>query len=344
MKVRYPNQEVPISTYNEDSIVIGRIINATPESYAKLARSDLYKHILIAGTTGSGKSYTASKIGERVAKNFRHSVVIFDWHGEYPSLLLDYDLIDPYARPIPLFTNDPDDISVIASVMDLTPPQEYLLDKILRRVDLRRIRIIESLLDYIESYPEESSWMRETKLSLHRKLSPLLKERYSDLFKLHGDGDKDVVISSQEGRPTILNLSSIHDPNIRRLYASFFLKRLVEAMMRQNKRVLIILEESHNYLSKNRPITHICNLLREIRKFGIGLVVISQSLSSLVDDVAINTNTKIIHALKSKQDLEVVENSMYLSKELLELIPYMEPGEAAYSTPILKKPVLIKVE
>jgi len=76
--------------------------------------------------------------------------------------------------------------------------------------------------------------------------------------------------------------------------------------------------------------------LREIRKFGVGLIIVSQSISQLVDDVSMNTNTKIIHAVKSKQDLEVIEKSLYLDQDLVSVIPYMEPGEAVYSTPSLK--------
>ncbi|MCC6043538.1 MAG: ATP-binding protein, partial [Desulfurococcaceae archaeon] len=84
--------------------------------------------------------------------------------------------------------------------------------------------------------------------------------------------------------------------------------------------------------------------LREFRKFGVGLVIISQSLTQLVEDASVNTNTKIIHSVKSKQDLEVVEKTLYLDQELLETLPYIEPGEAVYSTPSLKKPVLVKIE
>lgn len=130
----------------------------------------MYRHVLITGTTGSGKSHTAALITKRASEKLGLKVVVLDWHGEYTSLLQDYEYIDPYDNPVALFTGDPDDISVLSSILDLTPPQEYLLEKILRR-NTNVVKSINFLLDYIESYPEESNWMRETKLSLHRRLS-----------------------------------------------------------------------------------------------------------------------------------------------------------------------------
>ncbi len=301
----------------------------------------MYRHVLITGTTGSGKSHTAALITKRASEKLGLKVVVLDWHGEYTSLLQDYEYIDPYDNPVALFTGDPDDISVLSSILDLTPPQEYLLEKILRR-NTNVVKSINFLLDYIESYPEESNWMRETKLSLHRRLSLLVRENNSTLFEARGKSDlKSLGLTS---KPVIVDLARIRDVSIRRLYASFLLKRIAPSNPGREKNLLVVLEEAYNYLSKIQPVKPICEMLREIRKFGVGLIIVSQSISQLVDDVSMNTNTKIIHAVKSKQDLEVIEKSLYLDQDLVSVIPYMEPGEAVYSTPSLKKPVLIRIE
>ena len=46
----------------------------------------LQRHTLIAGTTGSGKSYTAAKLLEEISKLSLANVVLFDIHGEYKEL------------------------------------------------------------------------------------------------------------------------------------------------------------------------------------------------------------------------------------------------------------------
>lgn len=325
-------------------MVIGKVVSTTPSYEARLHRSSLFKHILIIGTTGSGKSSTASLIAGRVTSNLGVRVAILDWHSEYSSLLREYSLINPFNTPLELFTGDPNDLSVISSILELTPPQEYLLDKIIRRVPVDRIGDLEGLLQVVENYPEEATWMRETKLSLHRKLSLLTRDNYRSLFTIRGENKLKALLKEDQSRPLIVDLGAIRDAGIRRLYGAFFAKRIVDSAIDNEVSILIVIEEAQNYLSRNQPVKPLCDMIREVRKFNIGVVVISQSISQLVDDVSTNTNTKIIHSLKSNQDLEIVGRTLYLDNKLLETIPYMEPGEAVYSEPYLKKPVLVKIE
>lgn len=331
------------SPSNEEFVVIGKVISSVPEYPAKLFKSSLFRHILVAGTTGSGKSYTASLIAERVVGVLKIPTVILDWHGEYSDLLSDYSAIDPYSTPLQLFTNDPKDLAVISSVLELTPPQEYLLEKITKRMELSKLKTIETFLDYLESVPDESSWMRESKLALHRKLSLLARENYSSLFKLY-DPLRSTIHELRCDLPCVIDLGKISDVGVRRLYAAFLVKRLVDSFIQAKRPVLMIIEEAQNYLLRNQAIRPICEMLREVRKFNIGFIVISQSIQQLAEDAITNTNTKIIHAVKSKSDLELIEKSLYIDQSLLSTLPYIDPGEAVYSTPTLKKAMLIKVE
>ncbi|MEM4717481.1 MAG: ATP-binding protein [Desulfurococcaceae archaeon] len=328
----------------ERYIVIGKILNSLPEYKAKLYESSLFKHILITGTTGSGKSYTASVIAIQVASELNINVFILDWHSEYSNILSDHVYLDPYSIPLQIFTDDQSDLSIVSSILELTPSQEYLLDRIIRRTPLDKIKTVEGLLDIVESYPEESSWLRETKLSLHRKLNLLTRGKDNELFRIHGSSELERFLRDQLIKPVIIDLGRISDLNTRRLYGAFFARRLVNIAIDHEKPLLLILEEAQNYLSKEQPVKPICDMLREVRKFKVGIIVVSQSTSQLVEDVSVNTNTKIIHALKSNQDIEVIEKTLYIDREILSIIPYMEPGEAVYSTPYLKKPVLIKIK
>lgn len=329
----------------EHYVVLGKIIGCFPEQTAKLHKGSLFRHILIAGTTGSGKSYTASIIASRVSSVFKLPVFIIDWHGEYKRLIKNYELLNPIEVPLALFTGDPSDISIISSVFELTPPQEYILDKIVKRLDVRRIESINHFLEHVETYPEESSWIRETKLSLHRKLCILARKGNEELFKLYKNSDeKSIPVRLSADSPCIVDANLIADSSARRLYTSLFVKRLVDYSTATKLPVLIILEESQNYLSREQPVKPICDMIREVRKFGVGFIVVSQSISKLAEDVLTNTNTKIIHAVKSRADLEVVEKTLFLEDSILSIVPYLEPGEAVYSTPTLKKAVLVKIE
>jgi DNA helicase HerA-like ATPase len=338
---------VPVEEFdtNEPHIILGRVLSSIPEYSAKLYKSALFRHILITGTTGSGKSYTASKIADRLSKDLKIPVVIIDWHGEYQKLLPYHTTLNPREFPLQLFTGEPDDLSILTSIFELTPPQEYILEKILKRKDFVKLKTIDGLLETIEIFPEESTWFRESKLSLHRKLSVLSREEYSDLFKFYEPTNVTFnKLFLELDKPLLIDVSKIIDLSIKKLYASLLVKRIVNYATKNLKQLAVIIEEAQNYLSKQNPIKPICEMLREIRKFNIGLIVVAQSISQLVEDVMANTNTKIIHAVKSKQDLEVIEKAVYMEHSLLSLIPYLEVGEAVYSTISLKKPILIRIE
>lgn len=330
---------------NEPHIVLGRVLSSIPEYPAKLYKSAFFRHILITGTTGSGKSYTASKIADRLSRDLKIPVAIVDWHGEYQRLLSRYTLLTPRELPLQLFTGEPDDLSILTSIFELTPPQEYILEKVLRRRDFVKVKTIGGLLEAVEILPEESTWFRESKLSLHRKLNVLSREEYSDLFKFYEPTNTTFSkLFVESDKPLLIDVSKIIDLSVKKLYASLLVKRLVNYTMKSLRQLVVIIEEAQNYLSKQNLIKPICEMLREIRKFNIGLVVVTQSVSQLVEDVIANTNTKIIHSVKSKQDLEVIEKAIYMEHSLLSLIPYLEVGEAVYSTISLKKPILIRVE
>jgi Predicted ATPase len=85
-------------------------------------------------------------------------------------------------------------------------------------------------------------------------------------------------------------------------------------------------------------------MMGEIRKNNIGFCIITQLPSLIVDHVLVNTNTKIIHSVKSNLDLEVVSKSLFLDQDTARILPYMDVGEALLFNPSLKKPVLIRVE
>jgi len=338
---------VPVEEFdtNEPHIVLGRVLSSIPEYPAKLYKSAFFRHILITGTTGSGKSYTASKIADRLSRDLKIPVAIVDWHGEYQRLLSRYTLLTPRELPLQLFTGEPDDLSILTSIFELTPPQEYILEKVLRRRDFVKVKTIGGLLEAVEILPEESTWFRESKLSLHRKLNVLSREEYSDLFKFYEPTNTTFSkLFVESDKPLLIDVSKIIDLSVKKLYASLLVKRLVNYTMKSLRQLVVIIEEAQNYLSKQNLIKPICEMLREIRKFNIGLVVVTQSVSQLVEDVIANTNTKIIHSVKSKQDLEVIEKAIYMEHSLLSLIPYLEVGEAVYSTISLKKPILIRVE
>lgn len=342
-EVRPEQPFITESNRGDPYISIGVIVNSTPKTEAKLYLGDVFRHVMIAGSTGAGKTVTASLIAKRLASKLGIDIYVIDWHGEYSEMIESALTVTPEDWPVPLFTGRDDDLDTLSSVLELTPSQEYLLEKILHynvksRVDIHRF------LELVENYPEDAYWMRETKISLHRKLSVVARGGNARFFKFWGNTPSPVLLENSGQRGvTVVDVSLIKDPSARKIYSGLVAKRIADALLAANKPGVIVLEESQNYLSPSQPLKALATMLREIRKNRVGLVTIAQSPSQLINDALANTNTKVIHALKSSVDIEAIARSMYLGQELLEEIPYMEPGEAVYYSPYLKKPVLIKV-
>ncbi|MEM2013761.1 MAG: ATPase, partial [Metallosphaera sp.] len=85
-------------------------------------------------------------------------------------------------------------------------------------------------------------------------------------------------------------------------------------------------------------------LISEVRKYGLGLCVISQSPSSISPEVLKNTNIKIIHSIKSDTDKRILAEALSLTPSLYDSLDKLDVGEALLSSPNIKIPVVLKIK
>lgn len=342
-----------MSLENGKCIELGDIINSILPRKACIPINMLTHHTLVLGSTGSGKTHTVSVIINRIIERFNEvKTVIFDWHGEYSYLLKRKRRLVPYNLPVGITNLIVKDlysfIDILADVLELTNSQIYILEKVLRQLLRRGGVSLNDIYTVLENFVDESGWMRESRLSLLRKMSPLVRTGYSKLFS-NSDIEDLIHRLNYESLPLVIDVSVIKDPFIRKIYISFVLNMIFNIFVndkdrKPNYKLLIVLEEAQNILSKNNPVRIVSRMLSEIRKFGVGLIIISQSPSSLIENVMVNTNTKIIHSLKAGADIELVNKSIYLPPEYLRVIPYLEPGEAILYTRGFKKPLIVRID
>jgi len=333
-----------IYSSDDEQILIGKPINSFSETSIGIPVKNIYQHIFVTGSTGSGKTYTVAKIVNRLLENnVSTKIIIMDWHGEYHKLVYKAKQLSPYDTPINIL--DKRDIywsiELLADSLELTNPQVYILEKIVRE-HLGKMSGLEDLTRIIENAVDESSWMRESRYALLRRLSPLTHGKYRELFE-PDNGENNMSIVDEQA--LIIDVSNISDHRVRKTYVSLYLKKIfMELNSISGNGLLIVLEEAHNLLDRSKPVSFIASMLAEVRKFNAGLVIVSQSPSRLLEDVMINTNTKIIHSIKSSIDLDIVNKVLYLPHDYQKIIPYLETGEAILYTRGLKKPVIIKIE
>jgi len=324
--------------------------------------SDLERHVLIIGSTGFGKTTTTARLVKELIKNNECNVLIFDWHNEYLGKLKTlginnikvYNLINKYLQ-IPLIPiNDKEDIvssiEVIEKVLGLTPPQIYALIKILERLlssgeYLNEINL-NKILDRIRADDYESRALLEAKMALYRKLYPLSNGVSRRLFKgiLKYYDHMSLVKKITEKPITIIELGDIHNTRIRTLYVVALLKHILEGFRRirrrYNLKIFVVIEEVENLFNVNEAMEILLSMLMESRKYGIHFILISHSIANLPIQVVENANVKIIHSVKSEKDLNYIRNSIKLEREILDLLPYLRPGEAIIASTSIDEPIL----
>ncbi len=335
--------------FDRGIVSIGRLVGYE-DIVVKLSEIHLARHIAIVGATGSGKSTTASVIAVEAARK-GYAVLIVDWHGEYEDLLKDCDVEVLYADPLKDTVPEPLKlhellrreplafIEVLEAGLDLTPAQVHILEDAVNIVKDRKVHgyVVDYLVDIIQTSTTSARWFTESREALLRKLKPLTSQY------LGVNWSKLRFVPIERGKVMIFNVSSIPNVRVRKVLTSLLLRSL--ALHAQygdiDRPLLVIVDEAHNVFDEYNPVT---KLIAEVRKWGIGFVVISQAPSMLDSIVLKNTNTKIVHALKASQDINAVLASIAVDRRIVKTIASLRPGEALLSIPEVPMPLFVKID
>ena len=116
--------------------------------------------------------------------------------------------------------------------------------------------------------------------------------------------------------------------------------------------VLLLLEEAHNFApgkantpAQQRSINVTRQIAQEGRKFGVGLILISQRPSRLDETTLAMCNSYIIMRMVNPADQSFVRKVIEsLGEEEVKMLPDLENGEAIISGQLTSFPVLVKIK
>lgn len=323
----------------EEGINIGKI--EEEDIKLLLSTNDVNRHIIILGSTGSGKTTTSSIIAYGLYR-LKIPVIIIDWHDEYCEKLAKlgiervriYNIKNPYSiNPFALVKHSYEEsttiiVDILESVLGLTYPQAYYLYEILSKdsknydLNLSFNFLLEKLRDYVDTSEGYSG--REARYALMRKIKPLTLGQAKKLF-LNSNTEELITDGI-----TIIELGGISNNTLRRLYVMFLLKKIYDEVSRRgltnDLRLAVIIDEFHNLADVSNVLLE--KLFSEIRKYGVGLIIVSQSLHDIPNYVVRNINTKIIHSIRTYRDLKELVNTLPRGPELSDLILNLKVGEA----------------
>lgn len=342
--------------FAEDGAYIG-LLGDTNVKVKLNVNTLVQKHVCILAKTGSGKSYTAGVIIEELLER-NVPLLIIDPHGEYISMKKPgrfrenefgvepkgyADQIVVYAPPTSPFVSSADrelsldGINLSAEeLIELSglrsPTAQALLYQALR--NLKNYTIAE-IIEEVEKIRHSGKWTLIGALSKIES-SGLFKQKPTDLRAL-----------LTRGKASILDLRGV-EPAYQNLIVSRVVSRLFELRKRgEVEPGMIVVEEAHNF-APEREKTVATNVLRTVasegRKFGLGLMVISQRPARIDKNVISQCNTQIILRVTNPNDINAIKKGIEgITAEIVEEIKRLPIGYAVVVSPELDVPVVVRV-
>lgn len=277
------------------------------------------KHVVIVGMSGSGKSYLAMKIVKQLVG--KHSVLIIDPHGEYVELVrsLKGKVLTPLGNPVnPLDTlGKPRNVraeevsDMVKRVFRLGNLQKYsLYNLILSTYERLGDSVIptfndvySTLIYYLDNTSNSSSdvYLSSEMLSTLIPYLDLLRGPYLTSTALRPE---DLVNGL-----TVVDLSVVESESLIGIYVESLLYLLETYIKTSSKGLLIVVDEAHKFMGgKIAPL--LSKLIMEGRKFGLGLIVITQQPLDLEPNIIANSAYIVSFAIQE------VSNLNYISKVL----------------------------
>jgi DNA helicase HerA-like ATPase len=429
--LRYPAQPAT-SAYRPTSADIARIVlgelqtkedraldlatlSNRPEIDVKVdGHAVVSRHLAILAMTGAGKSWTARRTIEELAKK-HYPVVIFDPHGDYTGLADVPGLgkqVRRFYATFPVFDEDAETVASIVSTLgyELTHAMRGLFDEVfafakaflVEDKDERRQRVewlvdqlgspyvttgnvrpdmylignlaeaaqlavqredeeaIQQLRDWgwtkVEKYTKTDAKtlegmkkrcrtaaaalrrMEETNRRVAKKADPLPKDR------------TELVKYNQISVISLAGYTGDFQATIYSLIAEDVFEKKVSDELRLG--VLFVLEEAHNFApaeartdAEKRSITTTRQIAQEGRKFGVGLVIISQRPSRLDETTLSQCNSFVIMRMVNPADQSFVRRVIEtLGEDESKLLPDLDVGEALLSGQFINFPVLVRMK
>lgn len=320
----------------------------------------LQRHTCILAKTGGGKSYMSGDIIEELMKH-KVTCMIIDPHGEYGAMRDVGKKGDSRFGVIPRgYSDSIIEFGITENAGTDIKPLRFTLRSLEAReiLELTRTNDIRSFLPglrkAIDSLREHQDFYSVHELiniltsEIDNKNSVLISElEYLDeigVFATRGNRVDELV---EKGKTTIINLKGV-PPDIQGLVV----RRLSSIMFEMRKLgnvppMMLVVEEAHNYCPQQGTALSskaLATIASEGRKFGLGLMVISQRPAKIDKNVLSQCGTQIILKVTNPNDVKAIASSVEgLTAGMTDEIQTMPIGMAMVVGAGIDAPLLVEV-
>ncbi len=319
------------------------------------------RHLAILAMTGMGKSNLVSLLAKEIAK-INGTMVIFDYHDDYSTLDMgsssNSNPID--ARINPRFLTV-DKLGDVIEIQENASNQMHVLrtaftDDVKQRKgsdfwDALEIGVAAARADkaYREASDKVIDKIDDAKRKFHNILDP---------------GMSDPLALIRNGKINIINLVELTERQAN-IAVSFYLEELLDDRKKATRQkkgskkgaakdprfpapVLVVVEEAHVFIPKDEDTEtkyFASKVAREGRKFGLGLVIVSQRPRGIDANILSQMGSlAVMRMIQQDDQMHVSAASESLSKDLIDQLTSLNPGEAIFAGQWVNLPTFVKVD
>jgi len=278
------------------------------------------QHVAIIGMIGRGKTVAA----KTVLKQARERTIVIDPHGEYGGDVINVSEID---KELTL-----DFWKLISHVKDRE------CRDILNQISNLLMRKGEKLNKTNILNKCDESWVYRSTEYIDEIKEAILIENAIQYITCRLDIPFDNHL--------IINLNGINKE-----LSQNIVKVIAEEILTLGKAGTgtdLFIDEAHRYVPQTTACTSkppIIDLILEGRKFGCGVVLISQRPAKIDKDALSQCNTKLCLKLTNENDIKQMRNSTEFStKQMFDEVQKLRIGEALLVSSEIERPIFIKVK
>ena len=343
------------------------------------------RHVSIYGMSGSGKTVMVRRIMDELLKK-KYPMLVLDIHGDYLGFIQKQKKLYPQNDVKLFYPNlsvSSEDKDIIYTLIDklgstLTDPQKDFLSSLLEKVKYEGgslLKYIQVLVQKAREYASDTSKsfknIRPASMyvvirslgQVAKKLKNMEQTNFRHRQKMNKLKFEELPDAATEPEKIINKgqLSILYLKGYENLPASAIVSILLENLFKHRQEVeeeippfLTIIEEAHNFIPSrsedkdNLPsVDTIRKVITEGRKFGTGIMIISQRPSRLDETIASQCNSQIVFRMVNQKDQRATtRDSETLSVDDSKQLPNLANGQGIISGQVVNfsLPVQIKFD
>lgn len=357
--------------------IIRYVVKVTSRGFVKKIRKiaftplriDLSKltnrHTLIIGKSGTGKSYLAKKFIKQLMNYPNTNILIVDPHGEYVEEFSKnfsvLNIVEEGINPLELMGKSPKERAyeiseLLADMFNLGQIQKYYLMNLIlstykkRGIDPHNEKTwSKEPPPFDEILKTAKELMKESEAGTELRIQSLIP--YIDVLSSRVFNKTSISVLEILNKPSIIDLHKVSAESTEILFVDTLLRMIFNKVIESKgigKELYVIVEEAHRFM-KGKSLSILNKLLKEGRKYGINLCLITQQPLDLSSDAYTNSEIKIIFSMDEQRNLNYVANiitpsqnvkSINIIKDLIKSLP---KGEAIIKIGVMNELYVIKI-